>query len=405
MRTLWVAIVCLWAVMPGLVHAAGPADREVRNGWFFSQTGADDAGFAITDDGGITFWRDFRRLGGVETLGYPTSHRFVGGDGFIYQATQGALLQWRPEMDRTVLANTLDLLSDRGHDEWLRIARAIPTPISDDGSRGNQAAAAAIRLSWLEDAGIREAFFRNPNPAVFEDWDQSDSIQLYGYPTSRPTRAGPFIIQRFQRVALQRWVEDVPGMPARGMTVRVLAGDMLKDLDALPRFAGLPLAADRARHLSDPLLSAALEATRRSAIGRELLSRGKHEGIAFVWAPMAEEYGAMYSARASWIAINRRWVGAHPDAIAALIAHEVSHAADYAEGKPIWSGTGCFETEFDAFRRQSEVWVQLDGLVRRARDDLDRQHSSITNLVRQGNDAFHSRISRLYERECARFRR
>jgi len=83
----------------------------------------------------------------------------------------------------------------------------------------------------------------------------------------------------------------------------------------------------------------------------------------------------------------------------------VSHAADYAEGKPIWSGTGCFETEFDAFRRQSEVWVQLDGLVRRARDDLDRQHSSITNLVRQGDDAFHSRISRLYERECARFRR
>ncbi len=40
------------------------------------------------------------------------------------------------------------------------------------------------------------------------------SIELYGLPMSRPERFGPFISQRFQRVAFQLWVEEVPGSPA-----------------------------------------------------------------------------------------------------------------------------------------------------------------------------------------------
>ena len=45
---------------------------------------------------------------------------------------------------------------------------------------------------------------------------------------SRPERFGPFISQRFQRVAFQLWVEKIAGSPAPGTVIGVLAGDLLK---------------------------------------------------------------------------------------------------------------------------------------------------------------------------------
>src|SRR5687767_15994915 len=55
------------------------ADYDVVNGHFFTQAGGrnGDQGFSVTDDGGVPFWSEFRRLGGIETLGYPVSRRFM----------------------------------------------------------------------------------------------------------------------------------------------------------------------------------------------------------------------------------------------------------------------------------------------------------------------------------------
>ena len=53
--------------------------------------------YDVTNDYGILFADEFERLGGAEALGYPASYRFRLDDGFVYQVTQGALLQWRPE--------------------------------------------------------------------------------------------------------------------------------------------------------------------------------------------------------------------------------------------------------------------------------------------------------------------
>ena len=51
---------------------------------------------------------------------------------------------------------------------------------------------------------------------------------------SRPERYGPFISQRFQRVAFQLWVEEIPGSPAPGTVIGVLAGDLLKQAGLVP---------------------------------------------------------------------------------------------------------------------------------------------------------------------------
>jgi len=92
-------------------------------------------GYAIADQGGVLFWSEFRRLGGVARLGYPSSRRFVWG-GFVTQLTQKAVLQWRPELRRVCFANVFDDLSQAGKDPWLAAARSTPAPLPPDFDRG-----------------------------------------------------------------------------------------------------------------------------------------------------------------------------------------------------------------------------------------------------------------------------
>jgi hypothetical protein len=202
-------------------------------GAFYTEAGQGRGGFRISDGEGATFWSTFRALGGVETLGYPASQRYRR-DGFLYQATQGAVLQWRPELGRAVMANTFEWFSEAGKDDWLLQTAGIPKPIADDGSGGSWERARATRLTWLTDEGIRQRYMSAGS--------LDRAIELYGLPTSRPERRGPFVVQRFQRVAFQRWVEAVPGMPAPGSVVRILAGDLLKQAGLLPSEAVQPSA-------------------------------------------------------------------------------------------------------------------------------------------------------------------
>src|SRR5579859_4304817 len=84
-----------------LAGQAPQQDRDIPNGHFYTQAngmgGGGTYGYRITDDGGIAFWSEFKRLGGVDVLGYPASTRFTL-DGFTVQATQRVILQWRPDV-------------------------------------------------------------------------------------------------------------------------------------------------------------------------------------------------------------------------------------------------------------------------------------------------------------------
>ena len=103
MRERLVPLVLTLALL--LAHAwpaqADALDFDVPNGRFFKQAngrgGAGETGYAVLDDQDARFWSEFRRLGGVGALGYPVSHRFVW-DGFLVQAFQKVVLQWRPEV-------------------------------------------------------------------------------------------------------------------------------------------------------------------------------------------------------------------------------------------------------------------------------------------------------------------
>ncbi|HUX85805.1 MAG TPA: hypothetical protein VMW65_02285 [Chloroflexota bacterium] len=229
--------------------ASGP-DYSIPSGWFFSQTGGGGGqGYAIRDTGTdsnghtIAFWSEFQRLGGVATLGYPIGEPYVGSDGFTYQPFQRALLQWHPELDHAVLANTFQILQSANQDDWLFNVKGVPRPIADDGSGGNYQKAVSTRLGWLTNSAIKAKFLANPNPQSIGNWNQDVAIQFYGLPMSQPEQHGPFITQRFQRIAFQLWTDNVPGMPAPGTVVGILGGDLLKQAGQLPASAVQPLGA------------------------------------------------------------------------------------------------------------------------------------------------------------------
>ena len=217
------------------LHAADSMDQAISGGHFYRQAngfgGRGDQGFLIWDEpGGPAFYSEFRQLGGVRTLGYPASRRFEE-DGFIYLVTQGALLQYHPQLRQVFLGNTFEILEKAGLNDLL-YARGIPLSIVDDGSNGDFAKAKQTRLSWLTNDAIKRHYFGAGG--------EEAALRLYGLPMSKPQAFGPFITQRFQRIALQYWTEDVPGIARKGDITTILGGDLLKEFNLLPFEAKLP---------------------------------------------------------------------------------------------------------------------------------------------------------------------
>src|SRR5439155_17030680 len=133
MRLMWrwrllIVASILGHVIPAPALASPrPIDWPVTAGHFYTQAngfppGTSPMGFAIVDDGQAQFWTAFQRRGGTKRLGFPSSQRFVWA-GFISQATQKSILQWRPDTRTVDFVNVFDELSRVGQDDWLRSAR------------------------------------------------------------------------------------------------------------------------------------------------------------------------------------------------------------------------------------------------------------------------------------------
>src|SRR3712207_881925 len=121
-------------LVPAHLTHADESTIALPNGAFFTQTSHQPGyGFAITDEDldsrgqVIRLWSEFQRLGGAEVLGYPISQRFYW-DGFVCQATQRVILQWRPETGRVTFVNVFDLVHQAGKDAYLQANRQIPLP-------------------------------------------------------------------------------------------------------------------------------------------------------------------------------------------------------------------------------------------------------------------------------------
>ena len=165
-------------------------------------------------------------LGGRPALGPIIGPAFRRGDEpFIYLPTSRLVLQVPPDGGVAIPVNATEWLTAAGKDPWLDSAKGVPPPLADAGSYADLPSALAARRAWLTQPEIA---------AVYEAEGTEAALRLYGLPTSRPERRGPFVAQRFQRAVLQLWVEPVAGAPEPGTVASVAIGELLQEAGLLP---------------------------------------------------------------------------------------------------------------------------------------------------------------------------
>ncbi len=248
--------------MPAAVsgEADGALDYDIPSGHFYPQGAsarfaAGTLGYTITDELGLPFWTSFERLGGVERLGYPISHRFLW-HGLPSQATQKAVLQWTPETGRVELVSVLDFLADSGREEWLRREWSVPERASVCDLESPTFDGVLRWLTRQTEGALPFQYYYGTAP---------DALALYGLPTSPPRDLGDRVVVRFQKTALQMSKSSLAGA-SPGSVTTLDAGEAVRLAGLVPPEALQPAAAP-------PLLA------ERTLQDRPQASRGASEPV------------------------------------------------------------------------------------------------------------------------------
>ncbi|MDP2662157.1 MAG: cellulase family glycosylhydrolase [Dehalococcoidia bacterium] len=299
--TTAILILTLLSFLPKPVQAE-PLDYDIANGHFYTQAngqppGASAQGYSLTNDGGIPMWDEFQRLGGVGELGFPSSRRFVL-DGFVVQATQKVIMQWRPDAGQVYFLNTLDVMHDAGKDAWLGAVRATPgvlPPSFDEGK--DWEAVKAARWALLDDNEALKAAY----------WAVSDPLNLNGLPVSPVQDRGDLYVIRTQRKVFQQWKVNVPWASAGQVTV-ANGGDLYKEAGLLPSNAGTP---------EDPGGAQASPAPAPAPVASAPSSGASYPGVGYGFQidPGNDPARALDMTKAagfSWIKAQIRWESTEP---------------------------------------------------------------------------------------------
>ena len=212
------------------------ADYPVAEGHFYSQTGEDTGrGFVVFDDHEAKFWTAFQNEGGVPTLGYPVSSRYLF-KGLSTQAFQKAILQWDGAKGGVNFLNTLDELSLVGRDSELLAFRQTPPHVALIDDAGLNPANSADFTKIIQNH--LQVLTQNP---VIQNRFESESrwLELYGLPVSYAD-FGPVQVLRAQRQVFQVWTVDDGGGP-KGVPVLANSGDVAKEFGLIPSDAIEPV--------------------------------------------------------------------------------------------------------------------------------------------------------------------
>ncbi len=400
--------------------SAPPVAIAVPSGWFYPGLGEDGTGFGVRNFAdGPRFFDAFTRYGGLDVMGYPSSRPWIGPGGFIYQLTQRALMQWSPTEDKVQLANIYELLREAGHDDAL-YARSVPRSELDESK--TFAAAQAARMGWMTDSAITQAFLANP----IEPESVPASIELHGLPMSQPEAFGPFVVQRFQRTALQHWVEQVEGGPPAGTVVLVNSGDHYKDLLLADSPVATPHAHDDTRMLDlqtdeaafvdaqpatatervynvvDDALAEALRLLESVPSATPGLKAAAAISAPIRFRSLSNQVFASFTPPSS-IAVSRELLAERREAVAAVLAHELQHLADFHDEQYVPSDTACLEAEIRAVVAEASAWSALMGPDGAAnpQSSLERMENTRLATVQAGSETVRALVEDVWGEQCA----
>jgi dienelactone hydrolase len=201
---------------------AAPQPQATRSCLTFTEAGA----YSVCDDSQANFRAAFTRWG-LQRIGYPISNRYER-DGFVTQAFQKGIMQWREEQQTVVLVNIFDDLHATGADTTLYEKYQTPRPLP---------------ANWDGDANFDEVIERRQallaeRPALERAYRSAgDPLTFFGLPTSEVEDMGNHYAIRLQRAVLQEWKETVPWARAGEVTISN-GGEIARALGILPVAAG-----------------------------------------------------------------------------------------------------------------------------------------------------------------------
>jgi hypothetical protein len=127
-----------------------------------------------------------------------------------------------------------------------------------------------------------------------------------------------------------------------------------------------------------------------------------HVAIHFV--PMAPGLYARYSVARHTIEIDDRWMNGDQVTLAAVIAHEATHAQDAVNGYLTSGGaSACIDSEVRAFRTSALFWIDQYGPAGKIDplNDLDRQLNSVADRQQRDPLGLEDLVRQTYVQQCA----
>jgi hypothetical protein len=185
-----------------------------------------------------------------------------------------------------------------------------------------------------------------------------------------------------------------------------LVGRLVVALVALIAGIVLPNAGAGAENLPvyDPRVSTALDqldAVPATDQLRVVLATNRVD-VRFV--PMAPGVYARYSVARHVIEIDQRWGDADTTTIAAVIAHEATHAQDAVSGYLASGGAAaCIDSEVRAFRTSALFWISQYGVEGKpeADSELDRQLNSVAARQLRDPSGLEALVRQTYSQQCS----
>ena len=128
----------------------------------------------------------------------------------------------------------------------------------------------------------------------------------------------------------------------------------------------------------------------------------RDNGVQVLFAQVPHIVGGYFSPDVNVVAINARFAGSDPRAVAAAIVHETVHVRDYYAGEPVRTLEGCFRTEIRAYHAEAEAWLRYygPGGKQPAADDLEQLLNDLALIYRTDRPLIEQAVRRVYERQC-----
>jgi hypothetical protein len=148
---------------------------------------------------------------------------------------------------------------------------------------------------------------------------------------------------------------------------------------------------------------AALDVLSQTEPTAELRAVLDSNGVAYRFVSMPPGTFAHYSVNQKTVEMDLRLVDEDPVTLAALLAHEATHARDAVSGYlSIGTADACIDSELRAFRTSAQFWTEMYGPAGKpdANDDLEKQMNLIATYELREPAQLEHLIRQTYVNQC-----